>query len=332
MAFPGNLVKFGLTKLVSRTTAKRWMRKLGRFWKHEPTGQYVDGHEREDVVNYRQKIFLPVFADALSRTRTWDVDGWSDLAEHQVVHWFHDESTFYAHDRRTLRWVREQETAVPRPKGEGMSLMVADFMSADHGWLRSPDGRESARVLFKAGKNRDGYFTHEEILAHATTAMDILEKHFPEEEHVFIFDNAPTHVKRADDALSARKMSKFHTREEHPPFGVKVIYGSDGKPLKTTIPMRDGRLPNGQPQPLYFETGHPQAGVFKGMVQILTERGYNGVKDLKAQFYGRSLRFMQHYRDGLNGAEAAWATKKYASHRGLPPRAILERADITTPV
>ncbi|KAH9910652.1 uncharacterized protein BXZ73DRAFT_20922, partial [Epithele typhae] len=59
MAFPGNLVRFGLTKLVSHTTAKRWMHKLGRFWKHEPTGQYVDGHEREDVVNYRQKKFLP---------------------------------------------------------------------------------------------------------------------------------------------------------------------------------------------------------------------------------------------------------------------------------
>ena len=31
--------------------------------------------------------------------------------------------------------------------------MVSDFISADYGWLRSPDGLEEARRLFKAGKN-----------------------------------------------------------------------------------------------------------------------------------------------------------------------------------
>ena len=80
-------------------------------------------------------------------------------------------------------------------------LMIADFVSADYGWLRF-DG-EAARVLFKAGKNRDGYFTNSEILDHVTTAMNILDKHAPLEKHVFMFDNATTHLKRADDALSA---------------------------------------------------------------------------------------------------------------------------------
>ncbi|KAH9904639.1 uncharacterized protein BXZ73DRAFT_61922 [Epithele typhae] len=47
-------------------------------------------------------------------------------------------------------------------------------------------------------------------------------------------------------------------------------------------------------------------------------------------FCSRSLRFMQHYHDGLNGAEAAWAAKKYSSHRVLPPGIILERADAAT--
>ena len=40
-------------------------------------------------------------------------------------------------------------------------------------------------------------------------AMDILEEYFPDEDHVMVFDNATTHLKRADTALSARKMPKF---------------------------------------------------------------------------------------------------------------------------
>ena len=35
--------------------------------------------------------------------------------------------------------------------------------------------------------------------------------------------------------------------------------------------MADRVLPNGQPQPLYFPEGHPQASIFKGMATILAE-------------------------------------------------------------
>ncbi|KAF9515963.1 hypothetical protein BS47DRAFT_1263365, partial [Hydnum rufescens UP504] len=49
----------------------------------------------------------------------------------------HDESIFYAHDRRKLRWVHDNETPKPYAKGDGVSVMVADFVSADYGWLLS---------------------------------------------------------------------------------------------------------------------------------------------------------------------------------------------------
>ena len=55
--------------------------------------------------------------------------------EHCIVVWFHDESMFYANDQRKLQWVHQNESAVPQPKGEGASLMVTDFVSADYGWL-----------------------------------------------------------------------------------------------------------------------------------------------------------------------------------------------------
>jgi hypothetical protein len=57
--------------------------------------------------------------------------------------------------------------------------MVANIVSADYGWLKSPDGKEEAQVLFKAGKNCEGYFTSDDILEQAEKAINILKKIIP---------------------------------------------------------------------------------------------------------------------------------------------------------
>ena len=169
--------------------------------------------------------------------------------------------------------------------------MVADFISADFGWLRSPDGKESAQVLFRAGKNRDGYFKNEDILAHTRKAMDILEKYYPEHKHIFVFDNAPTHLKRAADALSARKIPKG-TSAADKNWGVEVartasdgslVYDATGKVEKVKIKMGNAKLPDGTLQPLYFPDGHIHAGLFKGMAVILQERGLHEESRLRAE-------------------------------------------------
>jgi hypothetical protein len=38
--------------------------------------------------------------------------------------------------------------------------------------------------------------------------MDILDEHYVDEDHVLVFDNATTHTKRADGALSVHNMPK----------------------------------------------------------------------------------------------------------------------------
>jgi hypothetical protein len=43
-------------------------------------------------------------------------------------------------------------------------------------------------------------------------AINILEEHYSDKNHVLVFDNATTHLKRVDDALSAQKMSKNSPR------------------------------------------------------------------------------------------------------------------------
>ena len=57
--WPETMEKFNLNKPISLATAQRWMKKLGYRWTVIPSGQYVDGHERVDVVDYCQKVFLP---------------------------------------------------------------------------------------------------------------------------------------------------------------------------------------------------------------------------------------------------------------------------------
>jgi hypothetical protein len=256
-------------------------------------GQYVDGHERADVVYYRQHLFLPTMAELEVHARSWteglrEMDAARPLSalSKPVVFWYHDESTFYANDRRDVSWIHSSETAKPKPKGEDASLMIADFVSAEYGWLRSPDGLESAQEVFRAGAQRDGYFTNANIIQHADKAMGILECHYLSDRHILTFDNASTHTKRADDALSARSMSKKPTQARFQMWGVDVplvdnagrqLYDEHRKPLKQRVCMGDARLPGGGAQSLYSipQDGTGRTSVFKGMDMLLAERGIN---------------------------------------------------------
>ena len=289
------MTQLKLKRPICERTAQRWMQLMGYQWENERKGQYTDGHEREDVVEHRQLVFLPAMAEAESKARKFDKNGDDvgdmSLSRHVII-WFHDESTFYAHDCRHIRWVHNKECPKPYPKGEGQSFMIADFVSADYGWLSSPNGNVSARIELKAGKNRDGYLTCEGILDQATHAMDILEKFYPNDNHILVFDNAMTHSKRADGALSAHKMSKG-TSNPDKNWGVQVNqknpdgspkHGPDGKILKEWRCMEDARFANGTAQALYYPDNHPtHPGLFKGMAVILEERGYINARTLKAE-------------------------------------------------
>ena len=108
--------RLNLKKLISERTARRWMNRMGYRWKKEPKGQYKDGHEREDVVAYRQQVFLPFIATLIPHMRKWTQDGTLKTIDEEaessddpgpgsvgsnpchrrwIVIWVHDESTFY---------------------------------------------------------------------------------------------------------------------------------------------------------------------------------------------------------------------------------------------
>jgi hypothetical protein len=66
-----------------------------------------------------------------------------------------------------------------------------------------------AWIIFRPGKNRDGWFTAEHLLAQVDNAIDIFEGCTNGyAQALFLFDNAPSHQKRAGNAISARLMVK----------------------------------------------------------------------------------------------------------------------------
>ena len=107
-------------------------------------GMYVDGHERDDVVEYRKK-FVERWKEYEKRFIICDNDG----NIHSTPTGFpvpqqafclifvtHDESTFYENDQRRLQWVSEKTKAIAKKKGEGQSLMASDFLTSEWGHLK----------------------------------------------------------------------------------------------------------------------------------------------------------------------------------------------------
>lgn len=291
------LERLGRQKLLAIRTAQRWLKILEFRWRPEAKGMYSDGHEREDVVRYRQEKFLPAYHNLLARSAKFDDDGaeipWElEDGSKEVIFHHHDETIFYGNDRRKQRWIHSSESPKPYAKGEGQSFMVADFVSSKFGWLSSPDGAARARVTLRPGKGRDGYFSNDEVVTQLSMAMDILDEHYDSYQHVFILDNARTHTKRAGNALSARHMPK----NQHPTFGGKEVakdsagkpvLGQDGLPQYRRCRMSDATFTDGTAQPLYYPEEHPQfPGYFKGMTQILRERGFVHPEGIRAECRG----------------------------------------------
>lgn len=123
--------------------------------------------------------------------------------------------------------------------------------------------------------------------------MALAEKYYPEDDHVFIFDNASTHLKQPEGSLSALKMPKNPSAN----FGVEVnvigdngkpIFGPDGKVLKKKINLGNGYFEEEEgkrEQAFYWQadSGLPHAGQFKGMAAILEEHGFKEASKMKAQ-------------------------------------------------
>ena len=134
---------------ISVHTARRWLKWLNWWYDKKPNGMYVDGHEREDVVQYR-KEFIARWKDYEKQMVTYDMDGNIDFTPTRFPvpqgHHFrlilvtHDESMFYTNNQRKTQYYHISKRATPQKKGEGPSLMISNMLTSE--WGRLQDSKE----------------------------------------------------------------------------------------------------------------------------------------------------------------------------------------------
>ena len=311
------------------------MHEMGFVVQTAKKGSYVDGHERDDVVEYRKKFLRRMVAlgflnqsnapteEAKAALPTDLVSPSPEIIDKTVI-FYHDESTFQSNDDQSTFW-GEKGTAIMRPKGKGAGIMVSDFIDEKNGYLRltqeeydqakqtDPDIWIDARTFLEYGENREGYWNSERFMDQIKMAVRIAEIKYPKSDNwrqVWIFDHSSCHSAMPDDALDVRKMN--------------VNPGS-----KQRV-MRDGFW-SGKVQRMNYAIGIP-----KGLRVILEERGvdtqgmngdqmreilgghedFRNEKSLIERFLTEEKKhivyFLPKFHPELNPIERVWAqSKKY---------------------
>jgi hypothetical protein len=133
--------------------------------------------------------------------------------------------------------------------------------------------------MFKPGKNHDGFFDAKELITQVNYVINIFVcKTNGLAQALFMFDNAPSYLKHATDAISATKIVKSVSKFSN--FNLFVLsISQDPKCLWVYHPggpyMRNGiNSLTGKWQSFYFSDNYPHyLGWFKNMEQIICEHG-----------------------------------------------------------
>ncbi|CAG8646640.1 4909_t:CDS:2, partial [Paraglomus occultum] len=183
---------------------------------------FYDGHERSDVVQYRKEWLKRMFnykqlmkdynGEMLDEIIEPQLQPDVDEKEHVIV--THDESHFYANEGQRKLWIQDKEDVL-RPKYQGRSIMVSDFLCACHGSLQLTDEQLEANphVKFKDVRvlrsiQADGYWKAEHMIEQLINrAIPIFEIIHPGCIGVFCFDQSTNHNAMAEDALVVTRLN-----------------------------------------------------------------------------------------------------------------------------
>jgi hypothetical protein len=248
-------------------TAQRWLIRLG--WRRSlvKKGVYKDGHDRDDVIKYRDHDFLPRMKLLEARMVTYEGPEQVKTVpvlkegEKRVVPCFHDECCMHANDAVSSAWI-EKDRQPLRSKNRGRLIHVSDFVTEETGRLiiRDEDGSilEDARKIIFPGSNGDPWWDCAQLIEQMKSAIKIFNKAYPDCQALFIFDQSSAHASLPPDALRAFEMNR-----------------SDGGKQRI---QRDTIIPDSNPDENM--RGKPQKmtlpdGTAKGLERVLSERGFN---------------------------------------------------------
>ena len=172
------------------STACCWLQELGFSRVHHQKGVYFDGHDRDDVVRYRQ-VYLQKLEDLYRKSLTCFGNApLLALGEKPLILVTHDECTYYANCDQTYFWA-DEKTNVLRQKSLGASIMLSDFIDEEIGFHR--DSTSEAHVLLETSK--DGYFTKDNLMEQVENAKIYLIE-YTHMQQEFLFLTIPLHTVR----------------------------------------------------------------------------------------------------------------------------------------
>lgn len=294
-----------LAKGISIYAARNWLHYLGCFFKNGNKDVYYDGHEREDVVEYRE-AFIPRFL--------------SYFEDPQVVVVVQDEVIYKAHEYNPRFWhcpsnlrTGEMRNNVMRKKGGGYGVMLSGFITMD-GFIgltdaemaelnatRASQGKEPISMVFRLtnedadghlgdvdaltfpyyffeyGKQREGYWNSEKMILQIKDVIALLEKKYPEKKLVFLFDWSSGHGKKPADSVLLEKMNKTWGGAQPAMRSVTILQDfkpsqPGGRALKKGDTQHLVFQPN-DPPPFYDPSAVDYVGKPKGSLQVAFERG-----------------------------------------------------------
>ena len=199
----------------------------GAKWDANGKRPYFVGHEREDVVAYREYLvnFITSKQYNFYQQTHDDSCSWLDPChDPPYIIITHDESTVYSGETSSHRWLFPT-TAPLHSKGRGRSVMLSYFLvqhkfcdlfqltneewkeaiEQDPSLSESTDNvhydMNSANAWIEPGKNKDGYFTNDVITNQFVRLFKLL-KHktiFSNHKILLLVDNATTHTAKKYD-------------------------------------------------------------------------------------------------------------------------------------
>ena len=214
---------------LTASVAISWPKRLGFEWKEVRKGVCIDGHEKPDMVFYRQQHFLPTWKELEKRMPKWSPSGAIDNTplppgQRLLIPCAHDECTFHSNNGRHHRWIHKDKHLI-RKKSRGQALMVSDFILSCNR-LEMPSSIPLPPILqqqdiepvpglrinpcqateyIKVGQGF--WWKGQNLIDHVVNVViPIFEVTFPNAQALFLFDHATSHTADAPDALSASYM------------------------------------------------------------------------------------------------------------------------------
>jgi hypothetical protein len=233
-----------------------WLNKLGYEYQQHKQSHNVDGHERDDVVRYRDQ-FLVRMTEYEKRMLKYIGEDCETAVRPELpdntpplVLVVQDESCFSSHEGRKTLWMRKDKTIL-RPKGSGRSLMVSEFLCECHGRMKLneeqmvqfPDIPSETAIIIKPGKNADGYWDCEDLVEQTRDrAIPIFKILHPGSDALFVFDNSAGHLAFAPDALIASRLNLNDGGKNVRPMRTGWFIGPNGEIIDQEMVTADGSV------------------------------------------------------------------------------------------